>query len=770
MLRRLLKGRHVRKQSRTRLQDLVTAGDKANAGRDWAAAAGLYEAALALNPALTPIWVQYGHALKEQGFLNKALDAYRQSLALDDTCADTYLQIGHVLKLQGRTDMAQSAYRNSFLCDPASPQSRIELEDMGVALHHPGMVDTRQTIVLQPAGSETGQPAAKWQGNSNSVHEDPGFISDVYGPGTHQSDAKYVNIGQLLETHGLGDAFLNSFDSAFYYYANVGARERLGSVLPSQAKCLVHFCEVGIDDIFTIAERLSFDPDFYRMTYLEQFACTASNAYRHWLTLGVAKGWAPNRACWVKNFIGRDLTGLDEINISLVAVALNPKAAGEKWTAQFERFANGVVADMPAELRATPETADALVAVADRMVVTGRETEGFALYQRILLHMPDHRPTMMHYAAALLRRGAILEARGLYQRVVEGDEAPSIWAYINLATCLEQLGQLLEALCVLQSATRLVPGDQRLRGRFDDLGRKYLSREWDVGVAKSRLGRFEQAQDDLKQACMAVSALVRVEDVLQPRPVQRIAILANLDLAQCRFYRVDQKTEQLRIAGYDTTVYDVRDGIPAFLAALHLHEAAIFYRVPAQYDVIVAIEKARELGVVTFYEIDDLIFNASEYPANLASYGGQIDELEYSGLKLGVPLFAYAMSLCDYGIASTPALAKEMRGQVRTGTVFVHHNAFGWRHEAWAATKPHEHRPGRVTLFYGSGTKAHKEDFQELVEPALVELVRRHGDRISIILNGLCHNDGAASPDRGEPHGGCAELGYRRLLGNAEHG
>lgn len=514
-------------------------------------------------------------------------------------------------------------------------------------------------------------------------------------------------------------------------------RESLGSVLPSQAKCLVHFCEVGIDNIFTIAEHLSFDPDFYRTTYLEQFAYTASNAYRQWLTLGVAKGWAPNRACWVGNFIGCDLAGLDEINISLVAVALDPIAAGEKWTAQFERFSNGAVADMPAELRVTSETADALVAVADRMVVTGRETDGFALYQRILLHMPNHRPTMMHYADVLLRRGAILEARGLYQRVVEGDEAPSIWAYINLATCLEQLGQLLEALRVLQSATRVAPGDQRLRGRFDDLARKYLSREWGVGVAKSRLERFAQAQDDLKQACMAVSALVRVEDVPQPRLVQRIAILANLDLAQCRFYRIEQKTEQLRNAGYDPTVYDVRDGIPAFLAALHLHEAAIFYRVPAQYDVIVAIEKARELGVVTFYEIDDLIFNASEYPASLASYGGQIDELEYSGLKLGVPLFACAMSLCDYGIASTPALAKEMRGHVRTGTVFVHRNAFGRQHEAWAATKPHEHRPGRVTLFYGSGTKAHKEDFQELVEPALVELVRRHGDRISIILMGF---------------------------------
>jgi glycosyltransferase involved in cell wall biosynthesis len=43
---------------------------------------------------------------------------------------------------------------------------------------------------------------------------------------------------------------------------------------------------------------------------------------------------------------------------------------------------------------------------------------------------------------------------------------------------------------------------------------------------------------------------------------------------------------------------------------------------------------------------------------------------------------------------------------------------------------------GQVLIFYGSGTKAHKEDFQHLVEPALVEIVRRHGERVHIVLAG----------------------------------
>lgn len=737
LLHRLLAGRQNRRQRRKQVAALVAAGDRANSARDWQKAGTSYEAALGIDPALGAIWVQYGHALKEQGFLSKALHAYRQALALDDASADTYLQVGHVLKLQGHLDLAQSAYRNAYLRDPASPHGKAELLGIGADLPAQEVVDAFQGSSMSRQGDGSGMSRLDSARHGNNVThvEDQGFIHDVHGSGNAGSGARYVSVEHLLERHGLGSAFLAVFNPDFYYYANSGVRD--GFAPPSRAKCLVHFCESGIDSLLTIAEHAGFEPEFYCSAYLGGMPFTPGNAYRHWLTLGVAKEWAPNRNAWAKQLVGRDLTGLDGMDVPLFMAMHDQKTVGQNWTTQFELFVNGAVADAHAELAVNAETADALVAIADRLAVTGREAEAFALYQRILLHVPEHRPAMTHQADALLRRGALLEARDLYMRLVEAADAPRIWSYINLAVCHEQLGQRLEALRVLDVATRAIPGDQGLRRRFGDLARRYLAHEWDAGIAQGRLGRFEQAQAGLKRACMTVAGMVRTEPPAASRPVQRIAILANLDLAQCRFYRVDQKVEQLRAAGYDVVVHDMHAGIPDFLAALHLHEAAIFYRVPARYDVIVAIEKARELGVTTFYEIDDLIFDAAEYPASLASYGGQVDELEYAGLKLGVPLFASAMALCDYGIASTPALAEQMRGQVRTGTVFVHRNAFGRRHEAWAASKPHEHQAGRVTLFYGSGTKAHKEDFQELIEPALVELVRRHGDRISIVLMGF---------------------------------
>src|SRR5262249_14024071 len=60
----------------------------------------------------------------------------------------------------------------------------------------------------------------------------------------------------------------------------------------------------------------------------------------------------------------------------------------------------------------------------------------------------------------------------------------------------------------------------------------------------------------------------------------------------------------------------------------------------------------------------------------------------------------------------------------------------GSKHEVVASTKPKRRATSKITIFYGSGTKSHKEDFEELAEPALIEMVQRYGDKISIILFG----------------------------------
>jgi GT2 family glycosyltransferase/glycosyltransferase involved in cell wall biosynthesis len=116
---------------------VVLLADRARDERQWELAVRLYQKALDRNPQNAPIWVQYGHALKESGELRDARKlaqaeiAYRTALSFDPGAADTYLQLGHILKLQGKTEEAQAAYLRAFALDPASPHPPEELSGLG---------------------------------------------------------------------------------------------------------------------------------------------------------------------------------------------------------------------------------------------------------------------------------------------------------------------------------------------------------------------------------------------------------------------------------------------------------------------------------------------------------------------------------------------------------------------------------------------------------------------------------------------------------------
>jgi GT2 family glycosyltransferase/tetratricopeptide (TPR) repeat protein len=109
----------------------IDLGDRARDARQWDAAVQHYRSALAQNPHNPPIWVQFGHALKEAGNRVAAETAYRRAIAGDPTVADTYLQLGHVLKLQGRTQEAKAAYAQALSTDRSLHDAAVELAALG---------------------------------------------------------------------------------------------------------------------------------------------------------------------------------------------------------------------------------------------------------------------------------------------------------------------------------------------------------------------------------------------------------------------------------------------------------------------------------------------------------------------------------------------------------------------------------------------------------------------------------------------------------------
>jgi glycosyltransferase involved in cell wall biosynthesis len=109
----------------------ISRADQARDSRDWVSAARYYQKALDQKPDNAPIWVQYGHALKESGKLQEAEAAYRRSLELDADVADTHLQLGHALKIQSRKIEASAAYLRALVLDPGMDHAAFELRNLG---------------------------------------------------------------------------------------------------------------------------------------------------------------------------------------------------------------------------------------------------------------------------------------------------------------------------------------------------------------------------------------------------------------------------------------------------------------------------------------------------------------------------------------------------------------------------------------------------------------------------------------------------------------
>lgn len=119
---------------RRRAELWIKRGDDARGRRDWTAAAVAYKKVVALLPALTPAWVQYGHALKESGQPQLAEQAYRMAIAQAGDDADAHLQLGHLLKRQHRPAEAAGEYCAAALLNPTNDSARQELAALGYAI------------------------------------------------------------------------------------------------------------------------------------------------------------------------------------------------------------------------------------------------------------------------------------------------------------------------------------------------------------------------------------------------------------------------------------------------------------------------------------------------------------------------------------------------------------------------------------------------------------------------------------------------------------
>lgn len=213
----------------------------------------------------------------------------------------------------------------------------------------------------------------------------------------------------------------------------------------------------------------------------------------------------------------------------------------------------------------------------------------------------------------------------------------------------------------------------------------------------------------------------------------RVLIIAETSIPQCLKYRVTQKQRMIESLGVDCSVASWTD-TQKCMNLLQTHSVVIFYRVPGFPAPMQMIAQAKALGVVTIWEVDDLIFDAEKYilNSNLRDVGLEAKR----GVLEGVPLYRQAMLACDFCIASTAGLSEAMleAGVPRTFVIENALDAETVRAADAINAAPRRKNDKVLRIVYGSGTKTHDADFR--VAAAGIKMVLRERPNVKLRIIG----------------------------------
>jgi len=243
---------------------IITLADRARDAGDWEAAARLYRKALARNPRNPPIWVQYGHALKESGRLAEAEAAYRRAIAYDPRDADAHLQLGHALKLQGEGEQAELAYLRACALDPSLSHPPIALREFGWGRAQ--LVELRRALAADDPSIDTALSESQ-PGEAITSHVGPVAAVDVVDP--------------LTEV---------AFDPVFYLARYPDIRE-------AKLDPFLHYTSQGWK------EGRDPNPYFSTQFYLDQnpdVKAAGIDPFHHYLTRGRLEGRSGSPQYWVR--------------------------------------------------------------------------------------------------------------------------------------------------------------------------------------------------------------------------------------------------------------------------------------------------------------------------------------------------------------------------------------------------------------------------------------------------------------------------------------
>ena len=243
-------------------------------------------------------------------------------------------------------------------------------------------------------------------------------------------------------------------------------------------------------------------------------------------------------------------------------------------------------------------------------------------------------------------------------------------------------------------------------------------------------GQARRGSDDL-QAFWVESATrgafrLATAPVLQRR--RKVALIGDLNLPQCRKYRVEQLAEVMALAGAEYSFAHYED-LPRCMDILQDATHLFLYRLRSHPAVTRHLYEARRLRLPVLYDIDDPLFSVPAY-AGYQNMTALPHNLQQHFLA-EAPFFAEVMNLADAVSVSTPALRAHARD-------FTPRPVFLRRNFADRATL--EARPAQVKrptkgfrLCFASGSHGHEVDFA-LIEGDVVRFLQADPGRRLVIL------------------------------------
>ncbi|MBQ3475195.1 MAG: glycosyltransferase [Bacilli bacterium] len=209
-----------------------------------------------------------------------------------------------------------------------------------------------------------------------------------------------------------------------------------------------------------------------------------------------------------------------------------------------------------------------------------------------------------------------------------------------------------------------------------------------------------------------------------------ILFINGCSLPHPQRYRVTHQIEQLESYGVscDRIDYD-----KLTLDSIKYYRGFVFYRCP----VLPVIEEftriAKENNKTIFYDIDDLVYD-TKY-TNQIKYLDEMSKEERELYDDGVNRMGRTLDLCEYGIATTERLQKEMSKRLKD--VYINRNVASGEMVKYSqiALEEVEKNDSKIIMGYLSGSITHNDDFK-LIMPAIIKLLKEY-DNLYLKIVGL---------------------------------